>query len=161
MRTDIAPGGDGSAVTGGSCLPTYSSTSAEAWEEEATHDRSRSSSNPNQRMGRMAPAMILPSAKRRRHVRQAHLDGGGRDEFRELFPSLHQRYPVVAGPRRSKPGRGRRSRPPTGGSPTLRPKRDPDDRAQSRRRQADGVTFELRSMLERRSPERVLLAPRR
>ena len=40
------------------------------------------------------PAMILPSMRRRRHLRKAYLDGGGRDEFRALFPSRHERYPA-------------------------------------------------------------------
>lgn len=39
-------------------------------------------------------AMILRRIQRRRRLRKAYLDGGGREEFEELFATGHERYPA-------------------------------------------------------------------
>ena len=43
--------------------------------------------------GQHGLTMLLPSMKRRRRVRRAYLDGGGREELRELFARRHGPYP--------------------------------------------------------------------
>jgi hypothetical protein len=38
--------------------------------------------------------MILRRTQRRRRLRKAYLDGGGREELKELFATGHERYPA-------------------------------------------------------------------